>query len=100
MSMLSKIAHVQSGCIYCRIVPIEDDDGKVTYKDVQLAPHCRDMLDAKAEYDSRPVDQETCEHEFDPDEGFHCLHCDKDGSEEVFAAAYDRLKDERKYGDD
>lgn len=43
-------------------------------------------------------DEEGCEHDFDPDEGFHCLNCGKDGSEEVLSAAFDRAKDMRKYG--
>lgn len=43
-------------------------------------------------------DEETCEHEFDPDEGYHCLNCGLDGSERVLSAAYDRAKDIRKYG--
>jgi hypothetical protein len=42
--------------------------------------------------------QECCEHEFDPDEGFMCLDCGKDGAEDVMSAAYDKAKDERKYG--
>lgn len=43
--------------------------------------------------------QECCSHEFDPDEGFHCLNCGKDGAEEVVSALYDRMKDRMKYGD-
>lgn len=43
--------------------------------------------------------QECCEHEFDPDEGFMCLNCGKDGYEDVMARAYDRAKDLRKYGE-
>lgn len=46
----------------------------------------------------RKVEEEECEHEFDPDEGFTCLNCGKDGAEEVFSRAYDRAKDRRKYG--
>lgn len=42
--------------------------------------------------------QECCDHEFDPDEGYHCLNCGKDGAEDVLSAAYDRAKDIRKYG--
>jgi ribosomal protein L34E len=42
---------------------------------------------------------EECEHDFDPYEGFHCLNCGKDGTEEVMSKAYDRAKDRRKYGD-
>ena len=43
--------------------------------------------------------QECCEHEFDADEGYTCLGCGLDGSEDVMAAAYDRAKDFRKYGE-
>lgn len=39
-----------------------------------------------------------CEHEPDPDEGYHCLSCGKDCSADVAAEAYDRWKDYRKYG--
>jgi hypothetical protein len=42
---------------------------------------------------------ECCEHEFDPGEGYHCLSCGLDGSEDVMADAYDRAKDRMKYGD-
>ncbi len=46
--------------------------------------------------------EENCEraggHNFDPDEGFMCLECGKDGTEHVMSAAYDRAKDIRKYG--
>lgn len=52
------------------------------------------MLDAQ---ESNSVTEEECEHDFDPDEGFHCLNCGKDGSEEVLSSAYDRAKDRRKY---
>ena len=45
------------------------------------------------------VCEECCEHEFDADEGFHCLSCGKNGYEEMMAMAYDRAKDARKYGD-
>ena len=38
--------------------------------------------------------ENCCEHEFDASEGFHCLNCGKDGSEEVQCRAYDILKDE------
>lgn len=43
--------------------------------------------------------QECCEHEPDPDEGYHCLLCGADCSERVFSQAYDRAKDQWKYGD-
>lgn len=43
--------------------------------------------------------QDCCEHEFDADEGYHCLSCGLDGSEDVAAAAYDRMKDFAKYGE-
>lgn len=39
-----------------------------------------------------------CEHEFDADEGYHCLNCGTDGSEEVMSNAYDQAKDRMKYG--
>jgi hypothetical protein len=42
--------------------------------------------------------QECCDHEFDDGEGYHCLGCGLDGSEQVLSAAYDRAKDLRKYG--
>lgn len=42
---------------------------------------------------------QCCEHEYDPDEGFMCLNCGKEGVEEVMARAYDRAKDLRKYGE-
>ena len=43
--------------------------------------------------------ESCCTHEFDPDEGYHCLACGKDGAEEVMSAAYDRYKDFKKYGE-
>ena len=43
--------------------------------------------------------EECCDHEFDADEGYHCLNCGKDGSESVMSAAYDRAKDLAKYGE-
>lgn len=44
--------------------------------------------------------EECCEHnDVDPDEGYHCLDCGKDCSEDVFADAYDRAKDIAKYGE-
>ncbi len=42
--------------------------------------------------------EEDCEHDFDPDEGFHCLNCGKDGSEEVMSRAFDRAKSLRQDG--
>ncbi len=51
------------------------------------------------EYEYSDYCQQCCEHEFDPNEGWHCLECGKDGSEEMMAAAYDRAKDLRKYGE-
>lgn len=44
--------------------------------------------------------EDCCEHEPDADEGFHCLLCGKDCSEDVQSRAYDRAKDLRKYGRD
>jgi hypothetical protein len=43
--------------------------------------------------------QECCEHEYDSSEGYHCLNCRKDGSEDVASATYERYKDSIKYGD-
>jgi hypothetical protein len=40
-----------------------------------------------------------CSHDFDPDEGYHCLNCGTDGAEEVLSRIYDEAKDRRKYGD-
>lgn len=37
-------------------------------------------------------EQEECEHEFDPNEGFHCLNCGLNGTEEILAKAYDKIK--------
>ena len=31
--------------------------------------------------------QECCEHEFDPGEGYMCLNCNKEGMEDMCAAA-------------
>lgn len=43
--------------------------------------------------------ENCCNHDFDPDEGYICLNCGKDGAEEVSSRAYDRYKDFIKYGD-
>jgi hypothetical protein len=44
--------------------------------------------------------EKCCDHtEIDHDEGNHCLACGTDMTESVMAAAYDRAKDARKYGD-
>lgn len=43
-------------------------------------------------------DSEHCYHNIDSDEGYHCLNCGKDFSEDIMSAAYDRVKDIRKYG--
>lgn len=43
--------------------------------------------------------QDCCDHDYDADEGFHCLNCGKDGSEAVQGRAYDAYKDRMKYGD-
>lgn len=45
------------------------------------------------------VCEQCCEHDFDSSEGYHCLSCGKDGTEEVMSAAYDRMKDRMKYGE-
>lgn len=39
-----------------------------------------------------------CIHDFDPGEGYHCLNCGTDGTEEVMSNAYDEAKDRMKYG--
>lgn len=52
----------------------------------------------KQELNGEPC-EECCDHEFDPDEGFCCLNCGKDGTEDVMSAAYDRAKDFIKYGE-
>lgn len=39
------------------------------------------------------VDPEDCDHDYDPDEGYTCLNCGKDGREEVMAAAEYALED-------
>jgi hypothetical protein len=39
--------------------------------------------------------QACCDHEYDPDEGYMCLNCGKDGLEDVMTRAYDRAKDAR-----
>lgn len=43
--------------------------------------------------------QACCPHEFDASEGYTCLHCGKDGAEDVLSVLYDRGKDQRKYGE-
>lgn len=48
--------------------------------------------------DDGEVCEECCEHG-DMDEG-QCLDCGADRMEDMMAAAYDRAKDARKYGDD
>lgn len=45
------------------------------------------------------VCEECCDHDFDADEGNHCLSCGKDGSESVFSAAFERAKGSWKYGE-
>lgn len=42
--------------------------------------------------------QFCCDHEPDADEGWHCLNCGKDCSEDVLAAAYDYAKGRAKDG--
>lgn len=42
--------------------------------------------------------ESCCDHYFDADEGFMCLECGKDGTEEIMSRAHDRAKDLRKYG--
>lgn len=55
-----------------------DECGEI-YRGVYDCPHC-------------------CSHEFDPDEGYHCLSCGTDGTEDVMSRAYDEAKDRMKYG--
>ncbi len=33
--------------------------------------------------------EECCDHDFDPSEGFTCLTCGKDGTEDMVCAAHD-----------
>ena len=44
------------------------------------------------------IECNKCGGEVDPDEGFHCLDCGENHTEDVMAAAYDYAKDLRKYG--
>lgn len=57
-------------------------------------PDCGELMKTHWEYGC----QACCDHEFDPDEGFMCLNCGKEGAETVMADAYDRAKNIRKYG--
>ncbi len=45
------------------------------------------------------VCETCCEHEYDADEGFMCVHCNKEGIEDVMCRAFDRAKDLMKYGE-
>jgi hypothetical protein len=46
-------------------------------------------------YESCP---DCCEHEYDADEGFMCLGCGRDGTEDVMARAFDMAKARRQDG--
>lgn len=63
----------------------------------KLTQQCECGVNIESSFDTCPS---CCEHEFDPDEGYHCLNCGVDGSEEILSRAYDRAKDLRKYGDE
>lgn len=67
---------------------------------------CGDVLNANKECDTcitkalaKEIEQRECPHEFDASEGYTCLHCGKDGAEDVLSVLYDRGKDLRKYGE-
>lgn len=49
-------------------------------------------------YNEADACEECCEHEFDSSEGYICLNCGKDGSEDVMSDAYDRAKALRQDG--
>lgn len=88
-SLMERLPEIKA-CDRCKIVT------KDSHHDVQVC--VRHRIKFMAENDN-PVDQESCEHEFDPDEGFMCLNCGKEGAEEVLSAMADEAKDRRKYGD-
>lgn len=41
------------------------------------------------------IEDDECEHEFDPDEGFMCLHCGAEGLESVMSQAHEIGEGER-----
>ena len=60
------------------------------------------MISIRCQDCNRPVNygefcEECCEH--DDRHKTSCLGCGKDMTEDLFAAAYDRAKDLRKYGE-
>lgn len=55
--------------------------------------------ECKAETADHELCEECCSHDFDPDEGFMCTWCGKEGAEDVMARAYDDAKDRMKYGE-
>jgi hypothetical protein len=104
-SLWSMLAEVKA-CPDCKIVPKVTSSGD-KFNDVQMCKAHKEKrkTDDICEECKEPIAlagyscQSCCEHEFDADEGYHCLNCALDGSEDVMAAAYDRAKDFRKYGD-
>ena len=93
--MLDKIEWAQKGqCPECKIVRTPSK-AQVSgfYNDVQICQDHRDMLDVHA-----MVRQEHHD-EHDLDDGI-CLECGKDFREDMMVAAYDRLKDRMKYGNE
>lgn len=89
-SLFERLPEIKA-CPDCRIVPVKLSGGQ-EINDVRICAPCKARFKAEPEID--------CEHEFDPDEGFMCLYCGKEGLEEAMSDAYDRAKDLRKYGDD
>ena len=86
MSMLDKIAWCKSGvCADCKIVPVPEKN----FNDVVICDKHR------PDFEYKQPDPEDCDHDFDSEEGFHCLNCGEDGSEWVSMAAYDRYKASR-----
>lgn len=102
-------------CYDCRIKPAKVTFGTGIERCAECAEHFKDKIRFERmaaeltrlivcevchrQYDSKYSCPDCCEHEPDAAEGFHCLNCGKDCSENVMAAAYDRAKDQRKYGD-
>lgn len=78
-----------------KLIRKSDLDALVKMAEVSCCEECNEPIALKG-YDC----QECCDHEPDEDEGYHCLRCGMDCSEDVMAAAYDRAKNFRKYGHD
>lgn len=38
--------------------------------------------------------ENCCEHDFDPDKGYTCLYCGKEGAADIISEMADRLADE------